>query len=219
MSDEGFFREVNEELRQDQARALARRYGPAVLGAAIFIVLATAAWVAYDYWAQGRANQSGDAYSQALDLARGDKPDEALAALRKLEDEGHGAYPVLARMRAATVQADKGVFDDAVKEFDAVAADSSVPDSIRDMARLRAALILVDHGSYDDVAKRVESLTGDENAMRFSAREALGLAAWKADKPQDAKDLFDQIKDDAAAPRDMQERARMMSELIAGSGS
>ena len=47
------------------------------------------------------------------------------------------------------------------------------------MARLRAALILVDNGSYADVSARVEALTVDTNTLRHSAREALGLSAWK----------------------------------------
>ena len=42
MSDDSFIREVNEELRQDQAKALWDRYGPIVLGIAVAVVLATA---------------------------------------------------------------------------------------------------------------------------------------------------------------------------------
>ncbi len=50
------------------------------------------------------------------------------------------------------------------------------------MARLRAGLILVDTGTYEDVSKRVELLSTDDNALRYAAREALALAAWKAGK-------------------------------------
>src|SRR5690606_11580462 len=104
---------------------------------------------------------------------------EALAALRQLEEEGYGAYPLLARMRAATVLAANGDAQGAVAGFDAVAADTSIPGVIRDIARLRAALILVDTGSHADVSARAEALTGDTNPLRHSAREAIGLAAWK----------------------------------------
>ena len=86
------------------------------------------------------------------------------------------------------------------------------------MARLRAALLLVDHGSYSDVASRVEALTADTNALRYSAREALGLAAWREGRLSDAQALFTQILDDQNAPRNLRQRAEMMSELIRGSG-
>ena len=50
MSDDSFIREVNEEIRQDQAKALWDRYGPAVIVLAVLVVLGTAAFVGYDYW-------------------------------------------------------------------------------------------------------------------------------------------------------------------------
>lgn len=218
MSDDSFFREVNEELRQDQAKALWDRFGPAFLGLAVLIVLGTAVFVAWEYWTESQANKSGDDFAAALTLANSGKADEALAALDALEKDGYGAYPLLARIRAATVLQQKGDATGAVKAFDEVAADSSIPDALRDVARLRAALILVDTGAYEDVSKRVETLTADTNALRHSAREALGLSAWKAGKAKDALALFDQIADDQGAPRDLRQRARLMSELIRGSG-
>jgi hypothetical protein len=219
MSDDSFFREVNEEMRQDQARALWDRYGAIAIAVAVAVVLGTAAFVAYEYWATSRANQSGDAFSQALTLADEGKHDEALGALQQLEKEGYGAYPLLARMRAATVLADKGDFEAAVAAFDVVAADDSIPASIRDMARLRAALILVDNGTYADVSARVESLTAETNTLRHAAREALGLSAWKEGKSADALKLFEQIAADDGAPRNTRERATLMAELIRGSGA
>ena len=219
MSDDSFIREVNEEMRQDQARALWDRFGPIAIIVATVIVLGTAAWVAYDYWDTSRANAAGDQFSQALKLANDGKSDEALAALKALEEGGYGAYPLLARMRSATVLTEKGDFTGAVAEFDAVAADTSIPDAIRDMARLRAGLVLVDNGSFADVSARVEQLTVDTNTLRHTARETLGLAAWKAGNMSDALKLFEQVSSDDGAPRNTRERATLLAELIRGSGS
>jgi hypothetical protein len=219
MSDDSFIREVNEQIRQDQARALWDRFGPIVLGLALLVVLATAGWVGYDYWSTARANTSGDAFSQALKLAQDGKNDEALSELEKLEADGVGAYPVLARLRSATVLADKGDAAGAVADFDAVAADAAIPMSIRDMARLRAAYLLVDTGSYSDVAQRAEPLSSDTNPLRASAREALALSAWKEGKLSDALKLFEQITADPDAPRNVVQRATLMAELIRGGGT
>lgn len=219
MSDDSFFREVDQELRQDQAKALWDRYGPAAIAIAVAVVLATAAWVAWDYWSATRANRSGDAYSQALALAGEGRTDEARAALAELEANGYGAYPVLARLRAATLLSEAGDPQGAVAAFDRVADDRAVPAAIRDVARLRAGLVLVDHGSYADVAARVETLTADTNTLRHSAREALALSAWKDGRFADADALFSQIADDEAAPRNLRQRAQMMSDLISGSGA
>lgn len=219
MSDDSFIREVNQELRQDQAKALWDRYGTAVIAAAVAILVATSAWVGWDYWSQTRADRSGDAYLQALELARDGKTDEAKAALAALEAGGYGAYPVLARMRTATLAAEAGDHAGAIGGFDSVAADGGVPAAIREMARLRAALLLVDTGSYADVAQRVETLTAETNPLRHSAREALALAAWKEGRTADAAALYGQIIDDEGAPQNIRQRATLMSELIRGSGA
>jgi len=216
MSDESFVREVNEELRQDQMKAVWRRYGMAIVAGVILILAATAGYVGWGYWNEQQANQSGDQFSAALDLANEGRTEEALEALGQLEAEGYGAYPVLARLREATLRAEAEDFEAAIAAFDSVAADSSVPGSIRDMARLRAALLLVDHGSYGDVASRAEPLSDDANALRHGAREAMGLAAWAADDLENALRLFEMIVDDTAAPANTRQRAEMMVELIAG---
>jgi len=218
MSDDSFFREVNQELRQDQAKALWDRYGTYIVAAAIAVVVATSAYVAWDYWTGLRANRSGDAYLAALTLARDGRTEEAKTALARLEDEGYGAYPVLARMRGATLLAEAGDHQGAIAGFDSVSNDRAVPESIRDMARLRAGLLLVDHGTYADVSARVEALTAETNTLRHSAREALALAAWKDGRAADAMALLEQITDDEGAPGNVRQRAELMSELIRGSG-
>jgi hypothetical protein len=121
-------------------------------------------------------------------------------------------------MRAATVLQEKGDVEGAVAAFDAVAADTAAPDAVRDMARIRAAYILVDTGSAADVAERAEPLSSDNQPLRHAAREALGLAAWKEGRLADAKTLFQQIVDDATAPRNAQQRASIMLDLITASG-
>ena len=114
MSDDSFIREVNEEIRQDQAKALWDRYGPAFIGLAIVVVLVTAALSAGSTGPKPRPTSRATTFSAALLLANDGKNDEALAALDALEKDGYGAYPLLARMRAATVLFDKGDFTGAV---------------------------------------------------------------------------------------------------------
>ena len=219
MSDDHFVREVDDEIRSDQLKSIWDRYGILLISAAIAIVLGTAAFRGYEYWQDSRASKSGDAFLAALKLAGSGDNDAALKSLSELETTGYGSYPVLARMRAATVEADKGEAAKAVSIFDAVAADTGVDAAVRDIARLRAALILVDSGSYDDVAKRVEVLSTDGNALRHSAREAMGLAAWKAGNASTAEGFFKQIADDKEAPGKLADRANVMLDVIKSSGS
>lgn len=218
MSDDSFIREVDEELRSDRMKSIWTRFGKYIIALAVLIVLGTAADRGYEYWQESQASKSGDAFLAALNLAREGRQDEALEALRGLESDGYGAYAALARMRAATVLADSGDYQAAISDFSTIGNDRGVPAAIRDIARVRAAYLLVDHGSYEDVAVQVEVLSGADNPMRHSAREALGLAAWKQGELIQARQWFQQIAGDTGVPAGVSQRAQLMLDVIAASG-
>ncbi|WP_454850340.1 tetratricopeptide repeat protein [Rhizobium binxianense] len=217
-NDDSFIREVNEELRSDQMRGAWRRFGRYIIAVAILIILGTAGKVVYDYWDANRSSGAGDQFLAAMKLADENKNDEALAALDKLEKEGHGAYPVLARMRAATVLAQKGDNAGAIASFDAIGKDNSVPEAVRDAGRLRAGWLLIENGTYEQVSAAVEEMAVPTNAFRHSAREALGLAAYKAGNMAQARQWFQSIVDDGESPRNVANRAHMMLDIITASG-
>ena len=218
MSNDSFIREVDEEVRGDKLKAFWSRYGLAIVGGAIAIALATAAWVGWQSYTTSLANASGDRFLEALNLANEGNSEEALEKLAELEVDGYGQYAVLSRMRAASERHNAGNTDQAVADFDAVAADTSVPIALRDAARVRAAYLLVDAGTYQDVAQRAEPLTAADNAFRHSAREALALAAWKDGRADDALRLIDELLGDVQVPSGVAQRATIIRDLIISSG-
>jgi len=218
MSNDGFIREVDEELRGEKLKDFWTRYGLLIVGGAIAIAMATAAWVGWQAYTTSLANASGDRYLEALNLANDGNSEDALAKLAELETDGYGQYAVLARMRAASERHHAGNTEQAIADFDAVAADTSVPITLREAARIRAAYLLVDAGTYQDVAQRAEPLTSAENAFRHSAREVLALAAWKDGRADDALLLIDELLSDVQAPGGVAQRATIIRDLIISSG-
>lgn len=215
MSNDTFIREVNEELRQERARALWKRFGMVFIAVAVLIVLATVAYVAWQRWSAGQAAANGERLVQAMMQAEKGEVDSASTTLDTLASDGSGAYPEVATMRLAALRQEQGDLAGAVELFDKVANNGSAPQSLRDAAAVRAAYILVDTGSLDDVRARVERLTGDSDPMRFAAREVLGLAAWKAGDTGAAKDFLQPLGDDLGTPPGIARRARMILDLIA----
>jgi hypothetical protein len=210
-----FVREVDEELRQDQLKSFWRRFAPFIIGAAVAIVVGVGRFRAWEWYSANQANASGDRFLSALEAARNSNSAGALDTLNALQNDGSGAYPLLARLKAAALTAETDP-QGAVTAFDAIAADSSIPAPLRDIARLRAGYLLVDTGSYADVSARVEVLTADGNAMRYSALEAMALAAYKAGDLANAGKLLEPVANDPAAPASLLQRAQILLDLIAG---
>ncbi|MFM2282233.1 MAG: hypothetical protein RLZZ444_4464 [Pseudomonadota bacterium] len=217
-NDDSFIREVNEELRSEQMKAVWKRFGPVIIGIAVLIVVGVAGNVAYQWWENTQKSASGDRFMSALQAAGQNNLDEAQKQLEALSKDGFGSYPLLARIRLASLKADKGDVAAAVSDFSAIGKDGTIPEAVRNAVRLRAAWLLVDTGTYEQVAAEVEELAVPSSANRFGAREALGLSAWKAGDYAKARDWYQLIVDDQASPSGVMNRARTMLDLITASG-
>jgi hypothetical protein len=216
--DDSFIREVNEELRSDQIKTVWKRFGPFIIALAVLIVVGVGGSQAYLYWQGLQASASGDKFLSALKLIEEKKNDDAAKALETLGKDGFGSYPVLARLRLATLKAEKGDAAGAISDFSEIGKDNGVPQAIKDAAKLRAAWLLVDKGTYEQVSAEVEELAVPASFTRHSAREALGLAAYKSGDYAKARSWFQLIVDDPEAPGGASQRARMMLALITASG-
>jgi hypothetical protein len=217
--NDSFIREVNDELRSERVSTFWRRFRPLIIIAALLIVLGTAGYRGYEYWHTHNSSRYGDEFLAALNLAKQNKTDEALAALGTLEKDGGGSYPVLAKLRAATLLSEKGDAAGAIAAFNDVSKDNSIPEVVRDLAKLRAAWLLIDTGTYAQVSAQAEVMATQNHALRHSAREALGLAAFKAGDTAKAKEWFTEISGDAEAPRNVTNRAQIMLDTIAASAA
>jgi hypothetical protein len=211
------FNEVDEEVRREQLKKLWERYGNYLIGLCVLVVVAVGAWRGYQWWEIKQAAQSGAAFEQAVALAEGGKHQEAEAAFAKLASDGTAGYRVLARLRQA---AELAVTDRkaAVSAYDAIAADTSAGQVIEDLAAVRAGILLVDTTPYSEMRKRLEPLTAADRTFRHTARELLGLSAWKAGDIAAARQWTDMIMSDPLTPAGTRSRAEVLGELIAASG-
>ncbi len=218
MSDDSFIREVEEELRSDQLKTFWEKYKVLIIVGAVAIVLGTAGYRFWEYRQTTLAAESGSAFIAAVEMSNEGKHEEAIAALEALSNDGSGQYPALAKIRLAAEFAKNGDPQKAIEAFDTIANDTGFDETLRNVARLRAGLLLVDQGTYDQVADRLQSMAETGQAFRHSAREGLGLAAWKAKRFDDAAVWFQSIVEDQASPGGVRERARIMMDLLAGEG-
>lgn len=218
MSYDNFIAEVNAEFRQEKVLAFWRRYGFSIIGAALLFILMMIIYQIYHHVQIKKASYVGDAFVKSLDFADTRHFDKAIKQLENVKDSHFGGYPFLARLREASLLMEQGDFIKSVEIFDSVAADEKAPQILRKVAKIRAAYLLIDSGTLDDVKKRVKDMASDIDPMRMSAREALGLAAYKAGKIDEAVGYFKKISEEGTPRSKVTDRARMMLELMQAEG-
>lgn len=213
MSD--IFREVDEDIRHEKYRRLWTRFGSWIIGVAVLIVVGTGGYRGWLYWQETQSQSAGDTFLEAISLSEAGEYSDAAKLYGEL-DTAIGGYPALAQMRRATDMANSGEAAAALAEFDALANDTGLAPSLRDIASLRGAYIAVDTESYDAVADRIEGLTGDTGAFRAAARELLAVSAWKNGDASAALKWISALEDDTDTPQGISQRITLLASLIRG---
>jgi hypothetical protein len=212
------FNEVDEEVRREKLQKLWERYQGLIIGGVVLFILAVGGWRGYAWWEAKKSAEAGGAFQAAMILSSEGKHAEAEAAFAKVAEQGTAGYRDLARLQAAGESAPQDP-KAAVAAYEAIANDSRLNDTLRDVAALRAAFILVDSASYEDLRKRLEPAAGADRPFRNSAREMLALSAMKANDTATARKWFDQIVTDAAAPPALRQRIQMLMALSGAGGN
>jgi len=195
MSQDNIFREVDEELRSDRMRTLWRRFAPYVIGAAVGVVLVVAVNEGWTWYHANNAAESSQELYAAFDLIDGGDLAAAQTQLDALIADGSGGYPVLAQFRKAGVLAKEGAVADAVAAYDALANSQSNP-RLRELALVLGGTLMIDAGTLADVEARVGGIAVEGNPLRNAAREALGLAQYKAGDFAAAQASFEAVVND-----------------------
>src|SRR6266545_2075566 len=141
------FQEVDEEVRRERLRKLWEEYGPVFVAVALLLVVGVGGWRGYQWWEAKKAAEAGAQFETAVVLSEQGKHGEAEAAFAKIAAEGTAGYRTLARFRAAEASAQRDPRE-AVKAYDALAADGGIGQVLQDLAQVRAGLILVDAAPY-----------------------------------------------------------------------
>jgi len=212
------FNEVDEEVRREKLKQLWERHQGLIIGGAILIVVAVAGWRGYQWWQAKQAAEAGAAFQSAMALSSEGKHAEAEAAFAKVGESGTAGYRDLARMQAAAEAAQHDP-KAAVQAYDALAADTRLSETMRDLAALRAGLLLVDTASYDEIRKRLEPAAGPERPFRNNAREILALSALRANDIAATRRWSEQIMGDLTASAGQRQRVQMLLALAPDTGN
>ncbi|MCS6761176.1 MAG: tetratricopeptide repeat protein [Candidatus Devosia symbiotica] len=195
MAEDNIFREVDEELCSDRMRALWRRFAPYVIGAAVAVVAVVALNEAWTWYHASKAAVSSDELYVAFDLVDGGDLAAAQTQLDMLIADGSGSYPTLAEFRKAGVLAKDSKIDEAVAAYDALVNTQS-NQRLRELALVLGGFLMIDNGTLADVDSRVGSVATDASPLRNAAREALGLAQYKAGDLTAAQASFEAVLND-----------------------
>ncbi|MFN3457031.1 MAG: tetratricopeptide repeat protein [Novosphingobium sp.] len=211
---DGFLREVDDALREDQVFTALQKYGKPVGALIAAGLLGLAGYLWYENHSNAKAAEQGEVLTKALDDLEVRNLKAATEAVAPLAKDGTDGYRATAKMLAAGVLTEQGKNAEAAKAFAAIAVDSDVPQAYRDLATIREVSLTFDQLGPDKVVERLKPLAVPGNAWFGSAGELVGLAYMKQGKNDLAGALFAQIAKDKTVPDTLRRRTRQMAGLL-----
>lgn len=203
------FDQVEEELRSDRYKRLARTWLPVVGGVLLVALIAALAWWGWQKMETSKADKASIAYERGLESLRADNPVGADAAFTQAAKEGNGAYRSLALQQRAGIAVQQNRIPAAIELLDE-AAKASRDRLLSDGAALKAAWLLMDTAPLADVQARLEPLTEEGRPFRPFAREALALAQLQHGQTDAARSTFVVLKNGLDTPQDVSQRANLI---------
>lgn len=217
--DDILFREIDEDLRQDEFQRLWKAYGKYVLAGAVVLVLGVAGfkgWQSYDISAREALSVR---FQSAAGLVTAGKTGEALKMFSEIAEDG-GGYQMLARFNEARIYARQGDAGGAAAAYRGLAGDGGIDSLYRDLAVILGAYQELNDPGADlsALAKRLEPLRAETSPWRYSAGEISGLLARRSGDRAEAKKLFQGLANDPRAPQGVRARAQEMLSIIGRQG-
>ena len=217
MAEDGdsLLREVEEELRRDQMRKIWERYNGLIVGAAALVILAVGGYKLLESRRIAAEQNAGTEFSTAQKLSDEKKNDEAEKAFASIAESGPAGYAALAKLQLAGDQAKAGKTADAVATYDSLAKQPGADDLLKSFAQLQAASLRMPDADYAEMQNCLTPLAGDDAPYSKSAKELLGIAAYKAKKFDEARKYLEPLLIDPNTSETMQNRVKVVMAGIA----
>jgi hypothetical protein len=213
-NNEAFIREVDEELRKDQALRAWRRWGRI---AVIALLIGLAIFAGVLVWRNEQhkaAGKEGEKLQLVYDDLGAGKFDAAAKPLAELASSDVDGYRAAALFTQADVLLQKNDLKGAAAKFGQVAGDASLAQPFRDVALIRQTSAELDTIKPEVVVSRLRGLAVPGNPWFGSAGELVAVAYLKQGKRDLAGRLFGQIASDEGVPPSIRQRAVQMAGVL-----
>lgn len=208
------FEQVEEELRSDRYKRLARTWLPVVGGILVLALIAALGWWGWQSYESSRAANASVAYERGIEALQTNDLAAAESAFAEAEREGNGAYKSMALAQRAGLALAANRVDEAIELLDQSAKAVGDP-LLSDASAFKAALLVMDtDATYEDIEGRLTPLTRQGRPMRVQALEALAMAQLQFGKSTEARATFVQLQLGQDVPDTVRQRAQAAIAMI-----
>jgi hypothetical protein len=206
-SGDSFIREVDENLKRDQARDFAKRNLPWMVAGVLLFLAGVGGFL---YWQNRQQQKAGERSEQMAAIFRDVGTGKAATVQPRLEQvasDSRGATAATARFAKAAVALENNDRQAALAEYGKIASDEGLAEAYRNAATIRRTALEFDTLKPEEVIARLQPFNKAGNPWFGTAGEMTAMALLRQGKKAEAGRLFAAVAADTQVPETIRSRA------------
>lgn len=204
--------EIKEDLHQQRLEKLWNKYKIIPIGGAIAVI----GFTGFNSWEKHSDKtekvETSVKYSEATAIRLED--DKRLKILTDISKTGSEGYSILSKFKIASIATKKKDYTNAVKSYDEIANDNTIPQYYRDLAAAKAFFILTEYVKDDpSIESRYKLASKESNTWNFTSKMSMAMYLLEKDKTR-AKAIIKLLSENAKTPRLTKNRAEQLLNSI-----
>lgn len=213
-----FFKEVSEDVQNDNIKAFWKKYGTQIV---VFVALCLTIAVSFEtikHWRDVRNQEYSNAFASAQSFYNQGKIEDSLKILQKLSKDGNAIYSDIAATKIITILLEQNKTSEALTKLEEFIKNAH-NDKLRDAAIMKLASYKINSASFDEMKQLLDPLMQQGNsAWLMGAKELLALSALKTNNNEQALALYTDISKAPEVHETLRARAQNMISILTSTG-
>ncbi len=210
MSD--ILRQVDEDIRKDKLINLWKNYGLYVV---IFFILAVGIIAALEIRSSILKANNEKIVENYIAATAENNIDNSISILTELKQTNNSFVSSLSSLQIAQKQIQKGNRAESKKKLEEIINNPNADQVLVDLSIYYYLMMNITDISIDEMNSILDENKIHKSKFKYLYQELIGIKYLILDNLTQSKKLFEKIKNDAEAPREVIERAKKFIDLIA----
>lgn len=215
---EAFFREVSEDLQNDNLKAFWKKYGVQLVALVTICLTIAVSFETIKHWRNQHSQQWSDAFAYAQVLQNQGKFDDSLKLLADIEKNGNAIFADEAQLKTVNILLEQGKKDEALAKLEKFVKSANV-DKLKNAALIKLATYKVETATPQEMSELLAPLTKDINSSwQQEALELIALSYLQAGNEAEALARYEEIVKNNDISDILRVRAKNMISVLTSGG-
>ena len=185
-----FFKEVSEDVHNDNLKAFWKKYGVQVVAFTALCLTIAVSFETIKHWRDLQNQRWSNAFAYAQVLQTQGKQEDSLKALQDIADNGNAIYADLAAMKKINILFEQGNKDAALTALSDFIKNAH-NDKLKNAALIKLASYTIDTAGADEITALLKPLDG--SVWEAEAKELIALTLLRENNVSDALAIYQGI--------------------------